>query len=278
LLILNNYQLHFKFIIFILIAATQLGCQSYSTVEFDNKGGVTVKNPTAIFEDVEILEWKVGPLKRQRVSKGFRLGISFPLIKSDELIKIVDLRDVDSWIVRVNRGSNFGHVNLGSLYVPLKKPGKKAELGLRPMIKGYVQVYYGAAALSKRFETSTCPGFHHRKVIEEANIRDTPNTSSSLIVLNDAQETASSERVHAFGYNPYPFNGGMDLKGNYFLEIAFYNSQKKIIKSSFIPYADFLEVGYEKEIAIKGCGASEMPNNIPAEREKNGVRQFKFGK
>jgi hypothetical protein len=65
--------------------------------------------------------------------------------------------------------------------------------------------------------------------------------------------TSYSEKSHLVELSPSSFNGGNSLVGEYFLEIAPYDSEKKLIHSSFKRIPRYVEVLSEERVPVKSC-------------------------
>ena len=85
--------------------------------------------------------------------------------------------------------------------------------------------------------------------------------ASEIFSLNLSQPIPYLEKSHPIEINPTAFNAGQSLIGDYFLEIAPYNSQNKLIFSSFKRIPMYVHVDSEEQVAISGCRGNGLENN-----------------
>lgn len=62
-----------------------------------------------------------------------------------------------------------------------------------------------------------------------------------------------NEKSNLVELTPTAFNGGHSLVGNYYVEIAPYNSKKKQIYSSFERIPMHISVSEEETVSVKSC-------------------------
>lgn len=226
--------------------------------------------------DIKIMDWRVGPLRRQEVSKGVRLRFNIPLVEPVGLEELISKFGVNSWLVRIKRKSLIHTEYLGMFYIPLIVPGQQVTNKVRrnQMKTGALAIYYSAAARSKRFEGFACPAFNHSRRIERYNVEYDDSKVDDFYV-NSFEQNYVNSQVDVFSYDTIVFDAGMSLEGEYFLEMALYNFETKRRLSNFVSYPQKLILGGEKQIAIRGCENYKIPAK---EIDDRSINQFKFGK
>lgn len=252
-----------------------VGCTKYS--EYTEKNGIVIIRPISHGAgEVKIIDWRVGPLRRQKVSKGIRMQVNFPLIERGHLQDLVDKRGVDSWLIRVRRRGPVGSDFLGWFYAPIIKAGRKANspFRVRQVKAGFIHVYYAAAAVSTRFEGFMCPAFKHSKKIDNFE-KVNSYALGKVLSVSPAEQKRVMAKIEPFSYRPFVINGGADLTGEYSLEFALFNFQDKKIMSNFVEVSERIKIAKEIRVTLKGCDSFVIP--APNE-DSDKVKQFKFGR
>jgi hypothetical protein len=256
----------------IVLLALSFACTKYSEFsKINNK--IIIKPIESGIEKVSPVVWRVGPRKKQRVSKGFEIKIKFPQLESDHLNQILTETDVNSWLIILRKKTLTRNQVLGRSFVPLIVPGTKKSR-LKQMKYGYLRVYYPAAALSTRYENFTCPAFKHKLKITKIKVQKLAESNTPL-KLSPNKRTRVSQVVKRFEYNSEKINGGDLLAGDYQVEIAFYNSGSKIKYSNVFRLSQIAKVIKEERVSIRGCENFVVPNISP---RSEGIEQFKFGR
>ncbi|MCB9059997.1 MAG: hypothetical protein H6622_00575 [Halobacteriovoraceae bacterium] len=272
---MRNYRC--SVIIFcLLILLNFVSCRETSTVTYGQDRTVILKVKDTSVKDFEIVDWKVGPYYKQEVSKGVRFTIQFPKLERTDVLKISELTNVDSWLVRISRSTIAGQDNLGFMYVPFVVPGTERmnNFRVRQLEKGIVQIFYSAASVSTRFERFKCPAFNHRKVIDEVVLEDVFAPDQQL-TISPVREETMPYRVEEFSLVPNSINGGKSLIGEFQIEMAFYDSRTKTKKSNYIQLDKKIIVKNETNEIISGCEDFEPP---PKPKEKGGAEQFDWNR
>jgi len=262
-----------KIFFFILIMTS---CSKRADLTIDKFGNYRVSSKKVFISDAEIDKWRVGPLRRQRVSKGIRIGVTLPKLDMADLKKLIRNTEVDSYILRLKRRGTVGSRVIGHLYVPfiIKKGKTDSSFRAKQLTKGYFFVYYSAAALSSRFENLSCPAFNHTFLIKDVKLGPHRGQVVNFNVSRSAQERLSV-RVEPFDYKTV-FNGGSSLIGEYIVEMAYFNFEKKERKSSWVELPERVNVNREFDTVIKGCSGNSLPP--PIQDTGNPVKKFKFGR
>lgn len=196
------------------------------------------------------IQWSVGMKKEKKVTQSFTFIVDMPRVDQDDLEYLIEHKNIDAWILRliVNRGSETQ--DLGSLYALFKpkRLSRGTESSEAPS-SVTLKVFYAAAYASERFRSFKCPAFSHNKKIESMSIEG-ENTDFTLDI---GQAYSYNERSHQVELTPSAFNGGNSLIGNYFVEIAPYDSKKKMIHSSFKRIPMSVNIAREESIRIQSC-------------------------
>lgn len=243
----------------LLVLLVTTGCQEYSPYIKDAKGRVYIEPKNTGIEFTEIKEWTVGQPLNQKISKGFMVKIKFPIIKTEDLMDLLEYRKIDSWLVRIYRRTYSSSEILGHLYIPIVLPGRqKTGMRVRQLENGFFSIYYAAAAMSNRFEHFVCPAFDHNFVLEDVKIEKRGTSLAKLVVSSVEMEEIRGE-IAKFGYAPQIINGGMKLSGTYRVELALFNYGSKTRYSSFLPLQEVIVVGPEKRKVVKGCTGFQIP-------------------
>lgn len=224
-------------------------CTKYSTVSRDAVG-VHINPVKMPISHLNEIEWFVGKKKEEKISQSFTFMVDMPKIKEDDLAYLTEHKGVDAWIVRliVYRGSE--QQDLGSLYAEFRPRvvGRGAQsAGAATSVS--MKVYYAAAYASERFRTFRCPAFGHTKKISDMSIRGS-DEEFSLAIAGAVPYNEKSQRVELA---PTAFNGGNSLKGEYYVEIAAYDSKNKTLHSTFKRIPMTVSIDSEEEIRIPSC-------------------------
>lgn len=233
----------------ILTAFLCFSCTRYAEIKKDAVG-VEIAPVQMDISHLKEIEWNVGLKKEETVSQSFTFIVDLPKIKEDDVDYLVQNKSIDAWILRliVNRGSEVQ--DLGSLYT-LLRPERlgRGSSGDAPTSVTF-KVFYAAAYASERFRSFKCPAFGHDRKLKDIMISG-ENDDFSLPLGPSAPYNEKSHRVEL---TPTAFNGGNSLVGNYYVEIATYDSKKKIIHSPFKRIPVFVSVKSEERIQIASCG------------------------
>ena len=223
-------------------------CTRYSEVSRDAIG-VQIKPVTMQISHLNEIEWHVGMKKEETITQSFTFIVDMPKIRQDDLDYLAEHRNVDAWIMRliVNRGSETQ--DLGSLYTLFNptKVARGAQGGAASSVT--LKVFYAAAYASERFRAFKCPAFGHNKKLASFEISGANEDFS----LSLGQAIPYNEKSHLVELTPSAFNGGNSLIGEYFVEIAAYDSKKKMIHSTFKRLPMHVTVSREESIRVKSC-------------------------
>lgn len=223
-------------------------CTQYANVSKDSVGTIVSDFNMEIYQLNEI-EWFVGKRKEHKITQSITFIVDLPKVQKDDLQYLTDTKGVDSWILRLISRKGGEERDLGSLY-SLFKPrsaGRRSSAG--PAKSVTFKIYYAAAYASERFRTFRCPAFDHNKKISDMSVKGDVNPLE-IIMLASLPYPEKSQLIEL---TPSSFNGGNSLVGDYYIEIAPYDSQKKLIHSSFKRLPNYVSVTTEDSIELKSC-------------------------
>lgn len=223
----------------------------------------------------EVSDWRVGPLRRQKVSKGIKIKLDFPQLEKEHLQDLVNTIEIDSWIIRVKRKTLVTSETLDTFYVPLIVPGRgKTTFRIKQVQAGFFNIYYSAAAISSRFEKFQCPAFDHSKEVTDFEIINVVGREKA-IRASRTNASLTTGKLEPYSYRPFPINGGKDLIGEYHFEIALFNAKDKLRKSNWFELHEALKISKESSVDIKGCKDFKIPKN---DSTIDNIQDFKFGR
>lgn len=203
------------------------------------------------------IKWPAGFRKEATVSQSITFMIDTPKVEQDDLDYLIHERDVDSWIIRVIAYKSGDKQDLGSLY-SLFRPRKLSRTSTDSASSVALKIYYAAAYASEKWRNSKCPPLGHNKKIKELRIEDTAEPFS----LSIGGGQPYNEKSQLIELTPSSFNGGMSLAGEYYFEIAPYNSKKKVIHAQFRRIPGKIIITSEESVAVPSCNGirSEFEN------------------
>jgi len=251
-----------------------VSCSENSRVDI-LKGSIRVTPEPMGVTAIDNIVWKVGPLKKQEVSKGIRVEFKMPYLKSSEIEEIVNRYNVDSWLIRLRRRGLMKNQILGRAFLPLfaRQYPRGNNLRIRQSRKVTFRVGYHASAVSTRFANFTCPAFDHNFLVNNTELKAKSERMGNILI-SGVEKVRVLAKVEKFDYS-LTIDGGANLQGEYIVELAFYNSEQKNRLSNWLVLSDIGIVGREKEVALRGCEGFQIPEKKPDEDK---LKQFKFGR
>lgn len=261
-----------KIFLVLLFSFLFLSCDKKSEVVYSGKR-VIIRPINTGLEKISIIKWKVGMMRNITISRGVQMIINFPNIDKKHLRFLVDNYGVDSWVIKVKRRGMMRNETMGYLYVPIILPGQKNIMRINQLTTGSFKVFYAASAVSSRFSRLPCPAFKHDYLIEKVDLERSSPLVTNLIV-SPVEEERILARVEEFNYANTVVNGGKELRGEYYLEIAFYNKERKVKLSNWIELDGVAKVLRERSVPIAGCENYKIP---PRGKEENLYKKFNFG-
>lgn len=261
-------------IIPVFVVLLPLSCSQRSEVKYENGTGY-IRSDRATVSEFRKINWKVGKYGKDTVSRGFRLSFELPLVEEEGLRVLYEEKGVDAWLIRLRRKQGLRNEIMAyfSMNLVSSKPGGSSKLRFQSPRKGSIGIYYAASSISTRLDSLPCPALGHRLYLDEAGIEKV-GRGQQMWVVSSAEESSISAKVGLISYSPLTVNGGMSLKGEYFIDLAFYNSLGKKRMSSFLPLNDKGQVGKEEFVNVKGCENYVVPSKGSGDPVKN----FRFGR
>ncbi len=228
--------------------------------------------------DVEEVAWKVGPYQKQRLSRGIRVHFSFPLITNDAAKILHEKRKADSWLIRLRRKTFVSSKIIGHFVSTFVNQSNSRNVRYQSPSGGVLRIDYAASAISMRLGSLSCPSLGHRKRITEMEVSNTSQQKRQTLTSLPSDNFYVSPKVEAISYHPVVVNGGNQLKGNYHLEVALYNQEKKQRLSNWLKIKKAASVKAIEEIVVRGCKNDYFPGKDDNSKgSKELIRDFKFG-
>ena len=243
-----------------LILFFLISCSKFYEVEKKN-GIYLVRQVYSEITKANDVEWKIGRKREEVISKGMRMTFTLPKIDDHGQTLLRKKYGVDSWVFRISREHKGQTRSLGYFYYPLSS--------MTGSTKSYtVNLYYHAAAVSKRFRLFHCPAFNHRATIGEIRIADRPLAGAKdMFIRENNRIPAKVSRIHI---NPMIFSAGVSMVGNYFVDYAFYASETKKRYSEWNKVDKTIVVSQETSKNVASCvGIKEEINPLPESRMPN---------
>lgn len=242
-----------------------LGCEPKSSM-ISQKGREEVDPAPMKISKVNTLDWRVGPEHKQKISRGISVLVDLPQLEADDLKKLIADRRVDAWLVQLHRRGTTGMEVLARTAVPLT--GYKSQMKAISF-----PIQYAASALSMRRAEMRCPSFDHRYVIGDIKVEESAGQGLSKLIVGPSQNEPQRGKFNLFQVRPESINGGHRLQGDYRVEIALFNREKKRMRSNFVTYPELVKVRSEKKITIEGCDSYKEKNNSSVNQS-----DFEFGR
>ncbi len=193
-------------------------------------------------------EWKVGQKKEATVSQSISFLLDMPKVTDEDLAYLTSQHKVDAWIVRVIAVRDNKTQDLGSAYA-LFKPNKIGRGKNRTPESISIKIYYAASYASERFRSLKCPTFDHNRRITSMMIEGENKEFS----INVGRAIPYGEKSQLVEFRPNSFNAGNTMKGNFYLEIAPYNSKEKVTQGGFVRIPMYVAIKEESLISIPSC-------------------------
>lgn len=263
-----------KVLILLLFMLNLLSCHQEAVFTKGKYGASTLEDKKLKLTETEVIDWKVGPGFKQKVSKGFQIVFNLPVLSMDDARTLYENYTINGWVIRVIKDGRKGRRTLGYMYYPIKhKKEGRMSFGGQQIKSGAVRIFYAAASMSNRFQNFQCPAFEHNLSIEDIRLNEVKGPTPRFLI-SGAEEKKIYGKVEKFSLSPTIFNGEMNLSGSYFIELALYNVEKQLRKSNFVIIPGSVDVRREEQHVIRGCqGATVPPREEEAPRGK-----FHFGR
>ena len=264
-----------KSTLFFISLLALVGCRDYSDVVVDNQGA-SVEWYSGGVDSVKVTPWRVGPKRDQLLSMGARVKFSVPPLREEDIEKLADKYDVDSWLVTLMVSGVGRKERLASFYVPLfKKAGRSGAMGVSSVESGYLDLFYSAASISMRLRELDCPGLAHRYLLEDVSVRELPQ-KRQLFILSGMEQYNYLGKVDKLDFQRNVINLGKNIVGEYQLLFSFFNYKEKRVLSNQVVAPQVIVLASENIQSIKGCENLETP---PLKKGGGGnIQDFKFGR
>lgn len=224
-------------------------CTKYSPVSKDAVG-VHVSEIQMPIHHLNEIEWRVGQKKEEVISQSVTFIVDLPNIKDDDLKFLTEQKSVNAWILRIVSQKGSEKQDLGSLYSLFQGRQKtRGGGGGSAPSSVSVKIYYAAAFASERFRTFKCPAFSHNRKITKLAISGVDEQFDMSI----GQSFPYQEKSQLVELNPSSFNAGHTMVGEYYIEIAPYDSITKTIHAPFKRIPQFITISQEEQIHVKSC-------------------------
>ncbi|MAX65786.1 MAG: hypothetical protein QF441_00285 [Bacteriovoracaceae bacterium] len=236
-------------IFFFLISCNKTyDLQRENGVYFLKKIGFKIKS-------TKVVDWKVGRKREANVSKGIRFISSIPNLEEEHKLVLKKKFGIDSWLIKISKISRGSTRPLGYFYIHLHNMTRTTK-------DFTVNLYYHAAAVSKRFRLFHCPAFNHRLEIPDVDLEDRPSADEQNLYIRPTEKLYA--RASRLRFAPMILSGGRSLKGKYIVDLALYNSESKQIYSDWLAGDGVLEITQEASVAVNSCiGVKEENQPLP---------------
>ncbi|HXH32396.1 MAG TPA: hypothetical protein VNJ01_16465 [Bacteriovoracaceae bacterium] len=188
--------------------------------------------------------------KENVVSQSFTFLVDLPKVKQQDLSFLTQYKNIDAWILRLIVVKGSKSQDLGSIYTlfePKKFSRGTPSGGASSSVA--IKIYYAAAFASERFRSDKCPKFNHNKKISSIKALG----DNSEFSLNIDEVSNYPEKSHMVELAASPFNGGHSLQGDYYLEIAPYDSKRRKIHANFKRIPMHVSVTREDTVSNESC-------------------------
>ncbi len=223
-------------------------CTKYASFE-RSAMGISLRPIRMPISYLTEVSWEVGQRRESEVTQSFTFIVDLPQVRTEDLDFLTSERGVDAWILRIIAGRGSETQDLGSLYA-LFRP-RRISRGMMAGVPKSVtfKVYYAAAFASERFRGFKCPAFGHDRKVTGLGILG----EDKDFALTIGAAVPYPEKTQLVELTPSSFNGGNRLTGEYFVEIAAFNSSKKMILSPFMRIPMSVVVQGEDVVRVKSC-------------------------
>lgn len=228
-------------------------------IELRQKNGIAfLDNVNLKVEQVENVPWLVGQEREVEISKGFRFDVTVPQISKKASELLYKVHGVDAFLYRLSKINRGSRQHLG--YVAINSRSSSH------ITKAFsANIYYHAASVSRQFRGFQCPAFDHRKELKDFSIKK--KSSNGNIDIYARPKDFIRGEVSRLSFSPLIFSGGSELRGDYLVEVALFNSNSKRLFSNWYPLNQFISVSSEVNKRVKSCiGVKEELKPLPDSR------------
>lgn len=201
------------------------------------------------------IPWEVGRKREVTISKGVRLSSSIPRISQKAQRTLYKLNGTDSWLIRLSRKARGTLFALEHFYINLNNITRNTK-------DFTVNLYYHAAAVSKRFRLFHCPAFNHRYKVASLSLENRNEAIPSELFVRAVDKFRG--RATRLRFAPMVISGGRNLKGIYQIDMALYNSKTKMRYSNWFPVQNYLAISGDRNVSVPSClGIKEENTPLP---------------
>jgi hypothetical protein len=224
------------------------GCSKESVLLRDGVGIRLTEAQWGISSMTEV-KWKVGKNFSNTISKNLNLVLSLPRIDSDDVMFLQTTYGIDAWLVKIIQSNSLSsRMELVIIYAPFRVQ-RNGRAGGRMMESLSFNFTYAAAAISERFRRFNCPAFSHDKRLKKWEIIG-EEKPLEILVRPDAH---FDEKLKLSELVPATLNVGNSMIGEYYIEVALFNTAQKQLYSSFQRLPFNIKVFSEDSIVVDGC-------------------------
>ncbi len=256
--------------LFLLIVS----CSKYSEVSKDSVGNFIVKQNDMSLSSAQVIPWLGLKNHQVPVSRGLKLTVSLPQLKDSDLAEMAQSKGADHWLIRVRRNRSSSKEDLGAVSIPLfhRPVNFKKPLGKPRQVE--IDIVYMAAYARARFTAKVCPlGGHNLQIAKLQKESMTPLTQTFSV--SKLSQVSYHKKVEPISFTSHKLNGGYQLLGDYFVDLAFYDGAKKKVLSNFVTYPYKISVEQEKASKLSDC----IPmDSADPESSSDLIKEFKFGR
>lgn len=236
-----------KLILLIITLSFSSACTKYAEVTKESfSDQITQINMEISY--LKETDWKVGQKKEATVTQNISFALDMPKVSDEDLSYLANKHKVDAWIIRVIAVRNNKTQDLGSAYA-LFNPAKSGR-GKRSTPESIsLKIYYAASYASERFRSLKCPTFDHSKRIRSMKVEG----ENKAFTMHVGRPIPYGEKSQLVEFRPNSFNAGHSMAGNYYIEIAPYNSKDKVIFGGFTRIPMYVAIKEEENISIPSC-------------------------
>lgn len=243
--------------VFFILVFISVSCTKWAKVQ-KSSGIYKIEKLNSEIFNIKNIDWKVGIKRGAIVSKGFSFKVDIPRIDSSGRDILYQKYGIDSLLYRVVKKQRGRTQRIGLLRFDFKNMSKiTSDLTFH--------IFYHAASISDRFRRFHCPAFNHRFILKDFEIKSDNDDQFNLYTKNGSYIKGKIEKP---AFAPVIFSGGRSLKGEYYVEIALFNSSKKRIYSTFEKVGNSIKISQEQVVTVPSCiGIKEERKPLPSSKE-----------
>ena len=244
---------------YLLIFTLVFSSSCMNETELALKNGIHyVPNVSTEIERAYIVPWKVGLKREAEVSMGVRFFSTIPMLSDDAEDTLINKYGIDSWVIRFTRVRRNKHFRMRYFFIKFKNITRNTK-------NISVSLFYQAAAVSKKFRFFHCPAFDHRYEVRSFQLEERSGRKSSDIFVRSIEKL--NAKVTRFKFSPMVLPAGRSLKGDYYVDYALFDSQRKQRYSNWHAVDKVLSIQQELSKIVASCaGIKEEYEPLPQSR------------